>query len=606
MIRKILKITGIASILLYTISVFSDSASDYQNAQKYIQSSQLSNQLNSSINQNNIPLPVNQNPPQAAYYKNPNSILSDAFSHVGASGSTGNLINQNTLNAPKYTVNLNSPEIQTGQLIQNNAAAISNGTYKDCNKQDVTKVVYTNQTCQTGVPISFPCILILNVSIQKQYHYFNLSENLSNRVSPSASSAIVHLDAKEGMIQSFSMHVHDTSNPWSCFQNYYLSINGNKVAQYHGSCGNRLGDLQFDAHNLQINFTQNAVQISLSYGNFSGSFTGSTILSVKQEKDIATDAWSSSCGEMPAACQITSQCLEPTKIKIISGVPVTRACWKFQDDYQCGSQMSSSCSALLNQGCTQIQSQCAQNIDGMCNLYSENWSCPSKQVIGKGISCGGKFYCLDGSCQQTSQDKNTEFGNGVSQLAGAVSAANDVKNQNLNSNVDPNAIGIFTGQESECRVDAVGIANCCADTGWGKGIFVNCTDQEKHLGQSKEAGLVVATGEYCYKKILGICVEHRKTYCIFPSKLSVDVQVSGRENQLGIGFGSGRGTNCSGISPREIQQINFSKIDFSNVVADIENQKTLPDFTQIGQDISKHITHKSNSQKPSPYSKGGL
>src|SRR3990167_7290861 len=236
MIRKILKITGIASILLYTISVFSDSASDYQNAQKYIQSSQLSNQLNSSINQNNIPLPVNQNPPQAAYYKNPNSILSDAFSHVGASGSTGNLINQNTLNAPKYTVNLNSPEIQTGQLIQNNAAAISNGTYKDCNKQDVTKVVYTNQPCQTGVPISFPCIRILNVSIQKQYNYSDPSENLSNRVSPSGSSATVHLDVQEGIIKSFSMHVRDASNPWSCHQTYSLSINGVQIAQYHGSC----------------------------------------------------------------------------------------------------------------------------------------------------------------------------------------------------------------------------------------------------------------------------------------------------------------------------------------------------------------------------------
>src|SRR3990167_3590079 len=329
MMKTILKIAGTILVLLSSVHAFSDSSSDYQAAQKYIQSSNFTNQLNSSINQNNIPFPVNKNPPQAAYYKNPNAISSDALNNVVVTGSPGNLINQNTLNAPKYTVNLNSPEIQTGQLIQNNAAAISNGTYKDCNKQDVTKVVYTNQTCQTGVPISFPCILILNVSIQKQYHYFNLSENLSNRVSPSASSAIVHLDAKEGMIQSFSMHVHDTSNPWSCFQNYYLSINGNKVAQYHGSCGNRLGDLQFDAHNLQINFTQNAVQISLSYGNFSGSFTGSTILSVKQEKDIATDAWSSSCGEMPAACQITSQCLEPTKIKIISGVPVTRACWKF-------------------------------------------------------------------------------------------------------------------------------------------------------------------------------------------------------------------------------------------------------------------------------------
>lgn len=140
----------------------------------------------------------------------------------------------------------------------------------------------------------------------------------------------------------------------------------------------------------------------------------------------------------------------------------------------------------------------------------------------------------------------------------------------------------------------------------GKGIFVNCSDQEKHLGQAKETGLVVATGEYCHNKILGVCVEHRKTYCIFPSKLALDVQLGGRSGQLGIGFGNGKNTNCTGISPSQMQQINFSKIDFSNVVADVEKQKLIPDQDGTTQDVSNHIVNKSSVPHPSPYSKSGF
>ena len=605
-INKFLKKVIVTIISFYCVSVFADTASDYQAAQQYIQSSQLSGQLNSSINENNIPEPINHNPDQATYYKNPIAISADAVNHVSVVGSTGNIINQNTLNAPKYTVNVNSPEIQTGKLIQSNANSITDGTYKDCDKKSITKVGYANKTCQTGIPISFPCIRVLNVAVQKQVVYSDQNENLFNRVAPSGSSATVHLDVTEGIIKSFSMHVRNASNPWSCFRMYYLSINGNRVAQYHGSCGNRLGDLQFDASNLQINFTQNVFQISLSGGNISGNFTGNVGLSVKQEKDTTTDSWSSSCSQMPPACQIQTQCIEPNATKVISGVSVERPCWRFQDNYQCGSQQSSSCSALESQGCTQIQSQCSQRISGMCNLFSETWSCPSQQVIGQGISCGKKFYCLDGSCQQTSTDKNKDFGSSITQLAAATSAANDVRNQNADPSIDPNSIRIFTGQESECRVDAVGIANCCADTGWGKGIFVNCSDQEKHLGQAKETGLVVATGEYCHNKILGVCVEHRKTYCIFPSKLALDVQLGGRSGQLGIGFGNGKNTNCTGISPSQMQQINFSKIDFSNVVADVEKQKSIPDQDGTTQDVSNHIVNKSSAPNPSPYSKSGF
>jgi conjugal transfer mating pair stabilization protein TraN len=213
---------------------------------------------------------------------------------------------------------------------------------------------------------------------------------------------------------------------------------------------------------------------------------------------------------------------------------------------------------------------------------------------------------MDGNCQKTSDEKNADFGKSVTQLAAVSSAASDVKNQNVNP-AAPYSVSIFTGQEAECRIYPLGTLNCCKDTGWGKGIFFNCHDNEKHLGLSKEKGLVVSTGSYCrHKTLFGICSDKRETHCIFPSKLAYDVQVYGRQDQLGRNFGNGKNTNCSGLSSTDMQHINFSKITFSNVVSDVENQKTLPDPTQKKEKNTNSINKESGSINPNPYFKSGF
>lgn len=596
----------ISLLILAPLNTYADTASDYQNAQNYIRSKNLSRDLSGSINQKNIPVTINNNPAETQYYNNPATISSGASSVITTPNSVGHIVQSNTISRPRYTVNLNSPEIQTGQLIQQNATQIAEGTYKDCKEKSTTKVVYTNETCQTGMPLNFHCERNLTVSVQKQKYNVDVPQDLSGRVSQKQlNSQTVHVDQSEGSVKSISMHVRNGWNIWSCSQTYYLSINGVKVAQYHGSCGNRLGDLQFNANNLSIPFSNNSFVISISPGLLFGSFSGTVTLSVQKEKNNATDNWVSSCINPPTQCQIKSICTNKNSTKTISDVPITRSCWSFEDIYQCGGQQSDSCAVLQHNGCTQISSHCIQQENGLCTQYSQNWSCPKNETVGSGIMCGKHFYCMDGNCQKTSDEKNTDFGKSVTQLAAVSSAANDVKNQNVNP-ASQYQVSIFTGQEAECRVDAVGFENCCSDTGWGNGILANCSDSEKHLGQAKEQGVVVATGEYCRHKFLGMCTEHRKTYCIFPSKLAYDVQVYGRQGQLDRSFGNGKNTNCSGLSPTDMQNIKFSKINFSNVVGDVENQKKLPDPFQKEQKNTNNINKESETTNPNPYFKSGF
>ena len=595
--------------LIFPIHAFAGTASDYQSAESYISSNNLPGQLSSSVSQKNLPITVNNNPTQTQYYKNSGAISGDAEKQVTQSGTTGNAVDQDALSRPRYTVNMNSPEMQTGQLITQNASSIADGTYKDCDKKSFTKVTYTNKTCQTEQPLNFSCSRILNVEVQKNISTSDQTQNLPGRVTSNHSpTATVHLDYPSGIIKSLSMHVRDASNPWGCHRTYFLAINGKVIANSRGSCDRRLGDLQFDASNLQINFSNNAFQMTLMGGGLSGNFTGNVVVSVQTETNTPIDHWGSSCSNVPNQCQIQSTCTDPNETRTISGVPVTRTCWKYQDAYQCGGQLSSDCTALENNGCTQVGSVCVNPSPQGCSLYSETWSCPDKQVIGNGIVCGTQLYCMDGSCQQTSNDKNKDFGKSITQLAAASSAANDVKNQNVNPDA-PYSVSMFTGQEGECRVDAVGFENCCSNTGWGNGILANCSDAEKHLGFAKEKGVVVATGEYCRHKFLGFCTEHRKTYCIFPSKLAFDIQVYGRQDQLGRNFGNGKNTNCSGISATDIQNINFSKINFSNVISDIQSQTNLPTSQaeqQEEQEIQSRISNHASTPNPSPYSKDGF
>src|SRR3990167_10111754 len=140
---KQIVITALMSISLYGFSavliilpntVFADTASDFQSDENYIQSSNLSGNLPASVNQQSTQLNINKNPPQSSYYQNPNTLLQSANAKVNQVGSHGNEIKHGILVSPQYKVNINSPEIQEGVNIQNNATAIADGTYKDCKK----------------------------------------------------------------------------------------------------------------------------------------------------------------------------------------------------------------------------------------------------------------------------------------------------------------------------------------------------------------------------------------------------------------------------------------------------------------------------------------
>ncbi|MES1703022.1 F-type conjugal transfer pilus assembly protein TraB [Escherichia coli] len=107
--------------------------------------------------------------------------------------------------------------------------------------------------------------------------------------------------------------------------------------------------------------------------------------------------------------------------------------------------------------------------------------------------------------------------------------------------------------------------------------------------KAKDNKLTVSVGEFCSKKVLGVCLQKKRSYCQFDSKLAQIVQQQGRNGQLRIGFGSAKSPDCRGITVDELQKIQFDRLDFTNFYEDLMNNQKIPDSGVLTQKVKEQI-----------------
>ncbi len=298
-----------------------------------------------------------------------------------------------------------------------------------------------------------------------------------------------------------------------------------------------------------------------------------------------TTEWVNSCQNLPSDCTLQNEtCTDSTPSKIINGTTVTPPppgyCWQYAQNYTCNSNQPNTCSQYENT-CNPVSSTCDPSylINGVCLLYDETYSCPSQQCATQ-LTCGLDNFCINGNCYTDNPSQSTDFGQDDAEAAAASQAASEAANE-LNGG---GAVQAFAGTAQDCSEAMIGFYNCCANSGWGINIgLASCTAQEKVLGEDRQTtpNLTVEVGTYCAKKVLDQCIDTHEVYCDWngtgqappiSNVLAYDVQIQGRQGQLGIGFGSGNSPNCSGLTMSQIQAINFNTIDFSNVSAALESE----------------------------------
>lgn len=110
-------------------------------------------------------------------------------------------------------------------------------------------------------------------------------------------------------------------------------------------------------------------------------------------------------------------------------------------------------------------------------------------------------------------------------------------------------------------------------------LIMSCPEEASIVAMKKDTGLCVEVGGYCSRKlpILNVCIQRKRSYCCFNSKLAKIINQEGKR-QLGRGNGSPENPDCSGLTAEDFSIIDLSRADpriWDEFIAQIK--PTMPD-----------------------------
>ena len=149
---------------------------------------------------------------------------------------------------------------------------------------------------------------------------------------------------------------------------------------------------------------------------------------------------------------------------------------------------------------------------------------------------------LDGECDKATSGKSNDFGQAVSELA-ALAAAGEGRRgteQGWMSGPSPEK---RSSVRSLLRASVTAAKTAAGARMWGW----HAAAARKRRWQKRKRQADGQYREFCSKKVLGICLEKKRSYCQFDSKLAQIVQQQGRNGQLHIGFGGASSPDCRGL-----------------------------------------------------------
>lgn len=591
-------------VLLLAGPVLADSNSDYRAGSDFAH--QIQGQGTGSIQgfnpQDSIP-GYNANPDETKYYGGVTAGGDSGLKNDGttqwATGETGKTITESFMNKPKDILSPDAPFIETGRDVINRADSIVGNTGQQCSAQEINRSEFTNYTCERDTTVEEYCTRTASITGDwkettevKTYTLTAFSFSRNEKL------IVFSVTAPEaGIIRSASLNVTTQNYLWNSaarFMNSTFNMTWNSTITLSGATGMTLSKGQvLSGISCSGNGYCTGTLDDRIFNELTSGRTRLTLTLVMQVKDrewIPRVEWVESCpfNKVDGVLKGT-ECTEPggTKTGIMEGKPwsLTEACWAYRDKYVTQSADNGTCQAYVNNpACTLAARQCAFYSDeGTCLHEYATYSCESK-TAGKVMICGGDVFCLDGECDKAQSGKSNDFGEAVSQLAALAAAGKDVAALN---GVDVRA---FTGQAKFCRKAAAGFSNCCKDGGWGQDVgLAQCNSEEKALGKAKKDKLTVSVGEFCSKKVLGVCLQKKRSYCQFDSKLAQIVQQQGRNGQLHISFGSSKHPDCRGITVDELQNIKFDQLDFTNFYEDLMNNQKIPDSGALTEKVKEQI-----------------
>ncbi|WP_097456822.1 type-F conjugative transfer system mating-pair stabilization protein TraN [Escherichia coli] len=537
-----------------------------------------------------------ENPPESAHYGGVTSSNSASLESAGASAlntsEVGKLTSEVIMNRPQDPISMDAPFISGGFDVQDKADIVTNGTYDKCETVNVSKTEITSHVCERTPAAELTCIRKAHIGgkYEESWHTQWLEYEMNQLPSSEVNGQYVVSIPSPVTGEIISAHYS--------WRRVYIQKSDNMVITVLGSRLNWNSKTSVDASFTPVQKTLTAgVPFTSSHPTRAGSirFKRHTSMKLRLQVKVKTETWKPVV-EWTESCPFNkaeevlqgSQCTEAGGNRTINidgkTYTVYSDCWAWKDTYLKQAADNGSCDVYMkNPACTASRVTCQEKSGSACLQEEVTFSC-EKKVTGEAQLCSGQLVCANGECDAIENNTSDSFGKAVSALAAVTAAAQDVSEMN-----DVN-VRAFTGKPVECRMAIAGFSNCCKDSGWGQGIgLAHCDSEEKALGKAKEKLLTVYVGTYCSKKALGVCLQKKKVYCQFDSKLAQIVQAQGRKGQLGIGFGSGKHPDCRGITVEELQSLKFDRMDFSNFYSDLNAGTTIPSDSELAERVKEQV-----------------
>ncbi|SPR13407.1 conjugal transfer protein TraN [Orientia tsutsugamushi] len=266
----------------------------------------------------------------------------------------------------------------------------------------------------------------------------------------------------------------------------------------------------------------------------------------------------------------SNECYEVNRINYESGdrvffdkFRVNRPYWKQKILFSCTSDPKDGCKHLKIQNCELKNSTCQKSVANICLLWQHDCSYSTeKQTMLHSSLRNNSIFCLGGNCNTPTIIPNRDIAK-VAHLAMLNQMSKDIKT---------NPVSVFSGKPRKCKKDVFSFLNCCSSmTGWRRDIGLSqCKSKEQELALYRKKGYCYYIGTYCSSRIpiLGICLARKSTYCCFQSKLARIFQEEARK-QLKIDFGTPECPNCRGLTVKELQKVDFTKINMDELFGDI-------------------------------------
>jgi len=301
----------------------------------------------------------------------------------------------------------------------------------------------------------------------------------------------------------------------------------------------------------------------------------SPIVYQQEQVNITSENWSNTCKalESRAACRLVKKtCPKGPETRTVTGMiggkevsrKVTKDCWRYEYVYECSHPSINNCEPLRHSGCEQMQSECAHKIGTECVEWKQSYRCP-KEVIETTETLSDEGYSLPDNPKHAVSTPNKDMNEAIAKLS-----IFDQIQKEMRASPTVTSISVFKGKRQQCTIAFAGFKNCCLkDAGWGVSLnLAKCDAEDRQLAQQQKKKLCVEVGTYCSKKILGVCMRKKRSYCCFPNKLARIVHEQGRA-QLGMNWGEAKNPMCRGFTTEELSRINFDKLNMTEIFAEI-------------------------------------